>query len=95
MKRPLLVVFTLLFTSLLWAADDGSSVFQSKCAKCHGPSGEGRVGTALKNEKMSEAEIVTLLTQGVDGRYLPHTKPLKNLSSDEAAAVAKFVKTLK
>ena len=76
-------------------AQDGAATYKAKCAVCHGPEGQGKVGPALKGTSLSEDDIVALLTKGNDAKKAPHKKPLSGLSADDAKAVAAFVKTLK
>ena len=92
-----LLLFVALSASLTLPAfaQDGAAIFKTKCAGCHGPEGQGKIGPALKGTSLSADQIVDLLTKGNDARKLPHKKPLSGLSADEAKAVADFVKGLK
>ena len=76
-------------------AQDGAATYKAKCAACHGPEGQGKVGPALKGTSLSEDQIAGLLTKGDDAKKPPHKKALNGLSADDAKAVAAFVKTLK
>jgi len=76
-------------------AQDGGATYKAKCAACHGPEGQGKVGPALKGTSLSEDQIVNVLTKGDDAKKPPHKKPVAGLSADDAKAVASFVKTLK
>jgi len=73
---------------------DGATTFKAKCAACHGPEGQGKIGPALKGTALTADQINDLLTKGNDAKKPPHKKPL-GLSADDAKAVADFVKTLK
>jgi mono/diheme cytochrome c family protein len=84
-----------LIPSLSWAAEDGAAIYKAKCAMCHGPDGAGKIGPALKGIKLSDTQIVDLLTKGEAGKKAPHSKPVSGLSADQAKAVAEFVKSLK
>lgn len=76
-------------------AADGAETYKAKCASCHGPEGQGKIGPALKGSSLSNAQIADLLTKGDDAKKAPHKKALVGLSADDAKAVAAFVKTLK
>ncbi len=92
----LLLVITLSASLALPAfAQDGAATYKAKCAGCHGPEGQGKVGPALKGTSLSDAQITDLLTKGDDAKKAPHKKALSGLSADDAKAVAAFVKTLK
>ena len=91
----LLVAVALFSLSLVAVAQDGGATYKAKCASCHGPEGQGKVGPALKGTSLSEDQIVGVLTKGDDAKKPPHKKPMGGLSADDAKAVAAYVKTLK
>ena len=76
-------------------AQDGAATYKAKCAACHGPEGQGKVGPALKGTSLSADQITDLLTKGNDAKKAPHKKAVSGLSPDDAKAVAAFVKGLK
>jgi len=80
-----------------WGAD-GAALFKSKCAQCHGASGEGKPAIktpALKGTTKGEDEFVTLLTKGEPQKKAPHIKSLSGIDETQARAIAEYVKTLK
>jgi mono/diheme cytochrome c family protein len=95
----ILIVLLILTLSVSLArpafAQDGAATYKAKCAGCHGPEGQGKVGPALKGTTLTDAQITDLLTKGDDGKKAPHKKALAGLSADDAKAVAAFVKSLK
>ncbi len=76
-------------------AADGAATYKAKCAMCHGPSGEGKMGPKLAGTAASADQIIAMLTKGDDAKKAPHKKPVAGVSDDDAKAVADFVKTLK
>jgi len=76
-------------------AQDGGATYKAKCAACHGPEGQGKVGPALKGTSLTADQITDLLTKGNDAKKPPHKKAMASLSADDVKAVAAFVKTLK
>lgn len=76
-------------------AQDGAATYKAKCAGCHGPEGQGKVGPAVKGISLTDAQISDLLTKGEDAKKAPHKKAIAGLSADDAKAVATFVKSLK
>ena len=76
-------------------AQDGAATFKAKCAACHGPEGQGKIGPKLAGTALSADQIGALLTKGDEAKKPPHKKPVSGLSADDAKAVAAFVKTLK
>ena len=76
-------------------AEDGAALYKAKCAGCHGPEGQGKIGAALKGTSLTEDQIVALLTTGDAAKKPPHKKPVNGVSADDAKAIAAFVKTLR
>lgn len=76
-------------------AADAAATYKAKCAACHGPEGQGKVGPAVKGASLTSDQIVDLITKGNDAKKAPHKKALAGLSADDAKAVADYVKTLK
>src|ERR1700746_244966 len=76
-------------------AADGAASYKAKCAACHGPEGQGKVGPALKGTALSVDQINDLLTKGDDAKKAPHKKGISGLAADDAKAVADYVKSLK
>lgn len=92
----LLVVVAVSVTVCLPAfSQDGGATYKAKCAACHGPEGQGKIGPALKGTSLTADQITDLLSKGNDAKKPPHKKAMAGLSADDAKAVAAFVKTLK
>jgi len=93
--KSLMLLLSFLALVSLASAQEGASIFKSKCAACHGAMGEGKVGPALKGTSMSADDIANLLTKGNSSKKPPHKNPMSSLSADQAKAVAEYVKGLK
>ena len=76
-------------------AADGAATYKAKCAMCHGPEGQGKIGPALKGTSLTADQITDLLTKGNDAKKVPHKKAISGVEAGDAKAVADFVKTLK
>src|SRR5215470_8096025 len=76
-------------------AQDGAATFKAKCAACHGPEGQGKIGPAVNGTSLTADQIVDLLTKGSEAKKPPHKKAMSGLSTGDAKAIAAFVKTLK
>lgn len=90
------VAIALLASSPSWAAD-GAALYKTRCANCHGATGEGKPAMkspALKGDAMSADQIQQLLVEGAPGKKAPHAKAISGLNADQAKAIAAFVKTL-
>ncbi|MGA7754637.1 MAG: cytochrome c [Candidatus Sulfotelmatobacter sp.] len=95
----LIVLFIVLTLAVSIAAPafaaDGAATYKAKCAMCHGPEGQGKVGPALKGTSLSADQITDLLTKGDDAKKAPHKKAVSGVAADDAKAVADYVKSLK
>ncbi len=81
-----------------WAADDGAALYKTKCAGCHGASGEGKPGIkapALKGTNLEVSKIAEHIAKGESGSKAPHNKGIAGLNDEQAKAIAEYVKTLK
>ena len=76
-------------------AADGAGTYKAKCAGCHGPEGQGKIGPAVKGTALSADQITDLLTKGEDAKKAPHKKAISGVAADDAKAVAEYVKSLK
>jgi mono/diheme cytochrome c family protein len=76
-------------------AADGAATYKAKCAACHGPDGQGKVGPAVKASTLTGDQITDLLTKGNDAKKAPHKKAVAGVSAEDAKAIADYVKTLK
>jgi cytochrome c len=92
-------VLLLIATSLpSLAAADGTALYKSKCAGCHGPNGEGKPAVkapTLKGTTRDTVQITEHLTKGESSSKPPHNKGINGLTEEQAKAIAEYVKTLK
>ena len=96
------VAFVAGSAEVVWAADDGKTVYAKKCATCHGDKGEGKpaIAKSLKVElrhlgapevqAKSDADLAKSINDG-SGKM----KPVKGLSEADVKAVIAHVRTLK
>lgn len=92
----LFVICTLAISIAMPAfAADGAATYKAKCAACHGPEGQGKVGPTVKASSLTADQITDLLTKGNDAKKAPHKKAVAGLTADDAKAAADYVKMLK
>jgi len=100
MKRKLIVslaAMLLIGSTASWAAD-GAALYKSKCAGCHGASGEGKPAIkapAVKGTNLDADALVAHITKGESTSKAPHNKGIAGLTDDQAKAIADYIKTLK
>lgn len=92
-----LLILSLAFSTALVAQDQGGgeTVYKAKCAACHGPTGEGKSGPALKGTKLSEDDLILVLSKGKEGKKPPHTKPMAGMTDEQIKTVSHYIKSLK
>jgi putative heme-binding domain-containing protein len=80
---------TLLAVFLLLTADRGERLFQTDCAGCHGPRGEGGVGPPLAVPRLRRAgdgaALLKLIEHGIEATEMP---PARRTPPEIAALVA-------
>ena len=82
---------------LLWAAEDGAALYESKCSMCHGAKGEGNKDAqmpAVKGTSLTVEQMVTYLTKG-DKEKTIHADPIADLNEEQAKAIAEHIKKMK
>jgi cytochrome c6 len=94
-----LIVLLGIASGLFAAGPDGTALYKSKCAMCHGASGAGDtpMGKSLKVRDLRSADVqkqtdveLTKVISGGKGKM-----PAQKLTTPEVAAVIAFVRTLK
>ncbi|HSM94272.1 MAG TPA: c-type cytochrome [Anaeromyxobacteraceae bacterium] len=89
MKRIVTALFVLTFANVALA--DGAAIFKSRCALCHGPEGAGGKIMPRPIKGTPEAKVLEMIRKGsANGKMKP-----VSLADADAAAVAKYVSTLK
>lgn len=91
----ILIVAVTMTVALPTFAADGAATYKAKCAACHGPEGQGKIGPALKGASLTADQITDLLTKGDDAKKAPHKKAISGVTPEDAKAVADYVKSLK
>jgi putative heme-binding domain-containing protein len=95
--------------ALLWAAhgaaaqehsytpadiENGSRIYQSTCAGCHGPNGDGVAGVELGRGQFrratSDPDVIKIIQTGIPGT----TMPSNNLTDTQAGSVVAYLRTM-
>jgi cytochrome c553 len=96
MKLRIAPVLLASISMLAWMqapAQDGSTLFKTKCAMCHGDQGQGKPPMAPKLAGTSK-DVTAVLTKGGEAKA-PHVNAMSALTPAQVSALAAFVKTLK
>src|SRR5215472_10868013 len=97
-RSALGIVLVVALPAVSWAANDGAALYKSKCAGCHGASGEGKPAVkapALKETTLDADKIAQHITKGEPNSKPPHKKGISGVTEAQAKAIAEFIKTLK
>jgi len=89
---PVVLASISLLFPMLATAQDGATMFKTRCAPCHGTEGQGKPNMAPKLAGTSK-DVSAVLTKGGLTKS-PHMKPMSTLSAQQASTIAAFVKTL-
>lgn len=89
----------LLFAGSLALADDGATIFKSKCAMCHGQDGKGFAAIHTPNftdpkvqASLTDKQMEGIIKSGKKGTSMP---PFGDkLKDDEIKDVISFIRTL-
>jgi len=83
-------------------AQDGPTLFKTKCAACHGPDGSGNttMGKSLgakdlasaEVQKQSDAQLTDSITNGMLGGKMPAYKG--KLTDDQIKSLVGYIRTL-
>ena len=93
-KSPIVFALLLAMSAVCWGANDGATLYKKKCASCHGASGEGKSGPALKGTQLDQDQILQQITKGKPDSKPPHKKGMSGLSEEHAKAIAEYIKAL-
>jgi cytochrome c553 len=89
------VALFILIPSLSWAADDGATIYKTKCAACHGVDAAGKPAAKIPSlvsddaKKMSEADLEKAVTERPK-----HAGVAKSLTPDQVKMVIGYVRSL-
>jgi mono/diheme cytochrome c family protein len=103
MKTSKLVILVLtiaatlfiLIPNLSWAADDGASLYKTKCAACHGADATGK--PAAKIPSLVSDDVKKVSDDGFAksiAETARHPGPVKNLAPDQVKMVVTYIRSL-
>jgi len=88
------VALFMLIPNLSWA-DDGASVYKTKCAACHGADGAGKPAAKIPSisrdnaKKLSDADLSKAVTEKPK-----HAGIAKSLTPDQVKMVVSYIREL-
>ena len=101
-----LIAASLLASAAAASASDGKALFDTNCAKCHGPDGKGATKMGMKagvkdftdatvKSGLTDAKIATIIKEGFKDGDKIKMKAFPDLSADDVSALVSYVKAFK
>ena len=88
----------LILPNLSWAADDGASVYKTKCAACHGADLAGKPAAKIPSlvsddaKKASDADLTDAIANGGKTKKASHAFATKGLTPDQIKMVIAYIR---
>jgi len=103
MKLVILIVMVavalfLILPSLSWAADEGATVYQAKCAACHGADLAGKPAAKMPSlisddaKKASDADLTDMIANGGKDKKAMHAFANKGVTPDQVKMVISYIR---
>jgi len=89
------VALFILIPNLSWAADDGATLYKTKCAACHGADAAGKPAAKIPSligddaKKTSDADLTKDVTEKPK-----HAGIAKSLTPDQVKMVVSYIRDL-
>ena len=88
----------LVLPNLSWAADDGATIYKTKCAACHGADLGGKPAAKIPSlisddaKKASDADLTDMIANGGKDKKAMHTFANKGVTPDQVKMVISYVR---
>lgn len=103
MKLVILIVMIavalfLILPNLSWAADEGASLYQAKCAACHGADLAGKPAAKMLSlisdeaKKASDADLTDMIANGGKDKKVMHAFANKGVTPDQVKMVVSYIR---
>ena len=103
MKLVILIVMIavalfLILPSLSWAADEGATLYQAKCAACHGADLAGKPAAKMPSlisddaKKASDADLTDMIANGGKNKKAMHAFANKGMTPDQVKMVVSYIR---
>jgi mono/diheme cytochrome c family protein len=92
------VALFLVLPNLSWAADDGATIYKTKCAACHGADLGGKPAAKIpslvseNSKKASDAELTDMIANGGKDKKAMHAFSNKGVTADQIKMVIAYVR---
>jgi mono/diheme cytochrome c family protein len=96
----LAVAVFILIPSLAWAADDGATLYKTKCAACHGVDGAGKPAAKIPSlvsddtKKATDATLTDGIANGGVNKKPSHAFEAKGMTPDQIKMIVSYIREL-
>jgi len=103
MKLVILIIMIalalfLVLPNLSWAADDGASLYKTKCAACHGADLAGKPAAKIPSlvsddtKKASDADLTDMIANGGKDKKAMHAFSNKGVTPDQVKMAVAYIR---
>ena len=88
----------LVVPNLSWAADDGATIYKTKCAACHGADFAGKPAAKVPSlisddaKKASDADLTDMIANGGKDKKAMHAFANKGVAPDQIKMVVSYIR---
>jgi len=92
------VTLFLILPNLSWAADDGATIYKTKCAACHGADLAGKPAAKIPSlvsddaKKASDADLTDMIANGGKEKKAMHAFSNKGVTPDQIKMVVSYIR---
>ncbi|HLZ42801.1 MAG TPA: cytochrome c [Candidatus Sulfotelmatobacter sp.] len=92
------VTLFLIVPNLSWAADDGATIYKTKCAACHGADLAGKPAAKIPSlvsddaKKASDADLTDAIANGGKDKKAMHAFANKGMPPDHVKMVIAYIR---
>jgi mono/diheme cytochrome c family protein len=105
-RKSTATLVLILFASLVFspaparAADDGATLYKTKCAACHGPDGTGKPAIKAPSlvsddaKKKSDDDLTDMIANGGKDKKPAHAFSKKGVTADQVKSLVAYIREL-
>ena len=88
----------LVLPNLSWAADEGATLYKTKCAMCHGADLAGKPAAKIPSlvsdgaKKASDADLTDIIANGGKDKKASHAFASKGVTPDQVKMVVSYIR---
>ena len=88
----------LVLPNLSWAADEGATIYKTKCAMCHGADLAGKPAAKTPSlvsddaKKASDADLTDMIANGGKDKKASHAFATKGVTPDQVKMVVSYIR---